>query len=268
MSGVDSPEDATYLVPGQYQDVVERRKPHCYQVHVPEGATGHFRVVHTVEPGPERVDSGVELRVVDDAKRTCAKSRGFREFLYDGLETAALSWTTNSRSKCDPSGPHFVEVVWDNSDDVESDEIEILYGVEPKAADGAGSESSAPAGFTEPDTGQDIVWGGGSFNDAVALPGTGRYLDGVRYSEYTVYKVWLDWGQALSYRVTFLDGIDAGRATAVTELRGPTRQSLRDRWWKSGATPVPRWRWDPLACLRSPTRTGPASTCPRRGDTT
>ncbi|WP_291418252.1 hypothetical protein [Actinophytocola sp.] len=45
--------------------------------------------------------------------------------------------------------------------------------------------------------------------------------------------MWLDWGQALAYRVTFLDGPDEGRATAVTELRGPTRAGRRDDWWKS-----------------------------------
>jgi Ca-activated chloride channel family protein len=233
VSGAASPADAEYLVPGQYTDIVERRDPRYYEVYVPEGATGHFSVVHTVQLGAERVDSGVDLRLVDAAKRTCAKGRGFREFGYDGPESAYVSWTPNSRSKCDPSGAHFLEVVWDNSADIDTDEIELQVGVEPRALSGAGDESSTPAEFTEPSTGQDIVWGGGSFNDAAALPGTGRYLDRVRYSEYSVYKVWLDWGQALSYRVTFQDGPAEDRATAVTELRGPTRESLRDHWWKS-----------------------------------
>ncbi len=233
VSGAPSPEQAEYLVPGQYGDVVRRREPHYYEVSVPDGATGHFSVVHTVELGAERVDSAVDLRVVDAAKRTCVKGRGFREFGYDGPETASVSWTADADSRCDPGGPHFLEVTWDNSNAVDSDEIEILVGVEPRALDGQGASGTEPVEFTEPGTGQDIVWGGGSFNDAAALPGTGRYLDRVRYSEYSVYKVWLDWGQALSYRVTFLDGPDEGRATAVTELRGPARTSLRDRWWRS-----------------------------------
>jgi Ca-activated chloride channel family protein len=233
VSGASSSADAEYLVPGQYTSMVERKKPHYYEVSVPEGATGHFSVVHTVKQGAERVDSGVELRLVDAARRTCAKGRGFREFLYDGPETAYVSWTPNSRSKCDPAGPHFLEVTWDNNDDVESDEVEILVGLEPGVRNDPGTPSDTPAEFTEPDTAQDTVWGGGSFNDAAALPGTGRYLDRVRYSEYSVYKVWLDWGQALSYRVTFLEGPNDERATAVTELRGPTRASLRAEWWKS-----------------------------------
>ncbi|MGH3760414.1 vWA domain-containing protein [Actinophytocola sp.] len=233
VSGAPTPEEAEYLVPGQYTDYVERRERHYYQVHVPDGATGHFSVVHTIELGAKRVDSGVDLRLIDAAKRTCAKSRGFREFTYDGPETASVSWTADADSTCDPGGPHYLEVVWDNSDDTGSDEIEILVGVEPRVLDDPGSPSAEEAEFTEPSTGQDIVWGGGSFNDAAALPGTGRYLDRVRYSEYSVYKVWLEWEQALSYRVTFLDGAAEGRATAVTELRGPTRASLRDHWWKS-----------------------------------
>lgn len=233
VNGAATPADAPYLVPGQYTDTAKRREPHYYQVHVPAGATAHFSVVHVVELGADRVDSGVDLRLVDAERRTCAKSRGFREFVYDGPETAWVSWTPNSRSKCDPAGPHFLEVKWDNLEKGDVDVLEIAYSAEPRVLDGGGSESATPATFTEPSTGQDIVWGGGSFNDAAPLPGTGRYLDRVRYSEYSVYKVWLDWGQALSYRVTFLDGPEEGRATAVTELRGPTRESLRDHWWKS-----------------------------------
>jgi Ca-activated chloride channel homolog len=229
-----SPREAEYLVPGQYSSYASRGEPQYFQVHVPSGATGHFSVVHVVQIDPARVDSGVELRVVDVEKRTCAKSRGFREFLYDGPETAAVSWTPSSRSICDPSGPHYLEVTWNNARSTESDEIELQVDVEPRVLDGSSSSSSEPVEFTEPATGQDIVWGGGSFNDAAPLPGTGRYLDRVRYSEYSTYKVWLDWGQALSYEVRFVDGPAAGRATAVTELRGPTRASLRDRWWKSG----------------------------------
>lgn len=244
--GADSPADAEYLVPGQYTDEIERGTPRYYQVHVPAGATGHFSVVHTVESDPNRWDSGVDLRLVDGEERTCAEIRGFREFSFDGPETAALSWTAEPNPHCDPAGPHYLEVAWDNALTSPSDDIELVVDIEPPLTGEPGAPRSPAVEFTAPETGQDIVWGGGSFNEAAALPGTGRYLDRIHYSEYSVYKVWLDWGQALSYQVTFAaaddadgdaaddaDGGEAVRATAVTELRAPSRASQREHWWRS-----------------------------------
>jgi Ca-activated chloride channel homolog len=233
VNGATSMAEAQYLVPGQYIDDVERKTPQYYQVHVPEGATGHVTVVHTVEQGPYRSDSGVDLRLLDGQEKVCAENRGFREFGYDGPETASVSWTAAENSRCDPAGPHYVEVTWDNLRDDALDEIELLFAVEAPVSGDAGSPAEEVVEFSAPATGQDVVWGGGSFNEAATLPGTGRYLDRIHYSEYSVYKVWLEWGQALSYQVTFADGAEVGRATAATELRGPTRAGMRERWWRS-----------------------------------
>lgn len=233
VTGATSIEDAEYLVPGQYTDEIKRETPHYYQVHVPKGTTGYFTVVHTVEQSPDRSDSGVHLRLIDREEKVCAENKGFREFGYDGPETAALSWTAKEDADCDPAAPHYLEVTWDNLRTEPSDKIELLVAVEGKVTSEEGEPRNEPVEFSSPDTDQDIVWGGGSFNEAATLPGTGRYLDRVHYSEYSVYKVWLDWGQALSYQVTFADGPDVGRATAVTELRAPTRASMRKHWWRS-----------------------------------
>ncbi|WP_291418250.1 VWA domain-containing protein [Actinophytocola sp.] len=158
VNGASSLDEAPYLVPGQYTDDVPRKKPTYYQVHVPAGATGHYAAVHTVESGSDRWDSRVDLRLVDSAKRTCAKDRGFREFSYDGPETAAVSWTAEESSHCDPVGPHFLQVTWDNRVVSAEDGIEILVDVEPRVLDNAGTATD-PVEFTEPDTGQDIVCG-------------------------------------------------------------------------------------------------------------
>lgn len=231
--GSMSMREASYLAPGQYTDEIERETPYYYQVHVPAGATGHFTVVHTVEQSPDRSDSGVEVRLLDGAERVCAKNQGFREFGYDGPETASVSWTAAENSSCDPAGPHYVEVTWSNLRTEVYDEIELAYAVEAPVTGGSGSPSDEPVEFSPPGGGQEVVWGGGSFNEAATLPGTGRYVDRIRYSEYSVYKVWLEWGQALAYQVTFADGADVGRATAVTELRGPSRAGMREHWWRS-----------------------------------
>lgn len=231
--GSTEPADAEYLAPGQYRDLIDRGTPHYYRVHVPESATGHFAVVHTVEQTPERHDSSVDFTLVDGEKRACATAHGAREFGYDGPESASISWTPGPDSRCDPAGPHYLEVTWDNNRDDSNDRIELLVGIEPAASGDQGSPATSVAEFTAPVTEPEIVWGGGSFNDAATLPGGGRYLDRLRYSEYSVYKVWLEWGQSLAYQVEFASSEPVGTATAVTELRGPTRSNDRDHWWRS-----------------------------------
>lgn len=231
-SGATDLAEAEYLAPGQYKDLIDRDTPYYYQVHVPESATGHFAVVHTIENTPGRTDSSVDFRLVDGEKRECAASRGSREFGYDGPESASLSWTPGPDSTCDPAGPHYLEVTWDNLRDDSNDDIELLVGIEPAVSDEGAPETSV-AEFTAPSGEPEIVWGGGSFNDAAALPGSGRYLDRLSYSEYSVYKVWLEWGQSLAYEVEFAESEPVGTATAVTELRGPTRSNDRDHWWRS-----------------------------------
>lgn len=235
-SGAKSLDEAEYLPPGQYADMLDKDTPYYYEVHVPAGATGHFTVVHVVELNSERHDSGVDLRLVDAEQRTCAQGRGFREYIFDGPETASVSWTPRPDDvHCDPGGPHFLEVRWNNKRDVPSDEVELVVSLEaPVDGDRGPDAAGESVPFREPSGGPDIVWGGGSFNEAATLPGAGRYLDKIHYSEYSIYKVWLDWGQGLAYRVRFQDGEPAlGTATAVTEWRGPTRYSAREHAWTS-----------------------------------
>ncbi len=95
----------------------------------------------------------------------------------------------------------------------------------------------------------------------------GRYLDRLHCSEYSVYKVWLEWGQSLAYQVRFASSEAVGTATAVTELRGPTRSNDRDNWWRSTdysgaavtldtvATPEVRYANRPVTPRRTPAGT-------------
>jgi Ca-activated chloride channel homolog len=223
--------DAEFLPPGQYSDTADKDSPTYYLVNVPRRWTGHFSVVHTVEQTDERVDSAVHLRLLDPARRPCAESRGAREHLYDGPETASLTWT-NDGEKCG-DGAKYLEVTWNNNQDSDSDEIELRIAAEPPLSGEAGRPATEVERFTEPTAQPDVIWGGGSFNEAATIPGTGRYFDKLHYSEYSVYRVWLDWGQALSYRVSFAEGEHVGTATAATELRGPALLNSRESWWRS-----------------------------------
>ncbi|MEU3272341.1 VWA domain-containing protein [Saccharomonospora sp. NPDC006951] len=235
VSGTERIADAPYLVPGQYTDSVAKNTAHYYRVHVPEGATGHFTVIHVMSKNKKRTDSRVRLRLVDGERRLCVENSGSREYNYDGPETASVSWSpADPMTTCDPSGPHYLEVEWDNEADSASDNIELLVSLEnPVDGDQGQAPRTQAVPFTMPEGQQQIAWGGGSFNTAAPLPGPGRYVDKLNYSEYSIYKVWVDWGQALSYQLRVNGGDPANDATVVTELRGPARETSREHWWRS-----------------------------------
>ncbi|GAB3494530.1 vWA domain-containing protein [Amycolatopsis cihanbeyliensis] len=235
VAGSEQPdEDAPYLRPGQYEDRIDRATPHYYRVHVPAGVTGRYTAVHTVRKDRSRVESGVDLRLVDGQLRECARARGYRDYNFDGPETASVTWSATPRTRCDPRGPHYLEVTWDNAKRRSSDNIELTVSLEPAArGDHGPGPESGPVPWREPAGEPGIVWGGGSFRNAAPLPGSGRYVDKLNYSEYSIYKVWLDWGQGLAYRLRVRGGERGNAATVATELRDPTRAPARKQWWRS-----------------------------------
>lgn len=246
VEGTESLGGAPYLAPGQYVDDIAKNRKHYYRVHVPPGATGHFTAVHVVDAtGDQHVESGVWLRLVDWSRRECASAKSFRKYMYEGPETASVSWAAGPSSTCDPSAAHFLEVCWDNIRVESHSQVELVVEIEP-GIEGDGGTPARPVSYEAPPSRQDIAWGGGSFNEAAALPGTGRYLDKVNFREYSVYKVWLDWGQALSYQVSVTASETSSPAAVITELRGPTREADRAKWYRSGEYDGDTLRLDPV----------------------
>ena len=76
--------------------------------------------------------------------------------------------------------------------------------------------------------------GGGSFRAAATLPGSGNYTDTLQSGEYVFYRVRLDWGQGLAYRVRFAEtgGANSTAAsnveTALYSPLGPGAAAMPD----------------------------------------
>lgn len=71
--------------------------------------------------------------------------------------------------------------------------------------------------------------GGGSFNVAGTLGGSGSYTDTLQRSEFVFYRVKLDWGQGLAYRVQFGETPGSGLANLsplTTALYTPFRERI------------------------------------------
>jgi Ca-activated chloride channel family protein len=100
--------------------------------------------------------------------------------------------------------------------------LEILVGLEPPVSGDAGPAGTEDrAVFTAPTGAATPAVGGGSFSTATPLDGPGSYTDAVFNKELVFFKVRLDWGQGLAYRVRF-----AGRGYVTTHWYSPARQML------------------------------------------
>ena len=105
--------------------------------------------------------------------------------------------------------------------------VELLVGVEPPVTD-AGPVAVIPTpAFVEPQGPARPVVGGGSFNVAAALDGSGSYSDTMQRGEFLFYRVQLDWGQGLAYRVRFGETPGQGLAQPLARLDHGVRAVAR-----------------------------------------
>jgi Ca-activated chloride channel family protein len=148
-----------------------------------------------------------------------------------GLSTV-LRWDkladgTGQDTTCDTPGRYSLRITRDNKG-TDRVPVELLVRVEPPVTGGKGDPTQAArvefAG--RPSGAGKAVRGGGSFNEATTLAGPGRYAETVFYGEQLYYRVKLDWGQGLAYRVTY-GGVPDGQTVNVrTALFNPVRDEI------------------------------------------
>ncbi|MGH8883509.1 MAG: vWA domain-containing protein, partial [Stackebrandtia sp.] len=144
---------------------------------------------------------------------------------------AAADTGSFSTDKCTGGGRYYFTVEWATvADDAPANlPMEISVGLEPGVADPGPAAEPSPVTYTEPSGPPVPVVGGGSFNIAAELPGSGRYSDTLQRGEYVFYRVKLDWGRGLAYRVRFgespLRGVD-NLSNVWTRLYSPYRVRL------------------------------------------
>ncbi|WP_336083473.1 vWA domain-containing protein [Nocardia sp. SSK8] len=244
ITGTDDFRTAPVAKPGQYLDTIGKHEKRWYAVDVPEGATAYFTGIVSFPrvPGPLTGDAlaVLELRVYGRDGTDCnARERELETSTDDGValtvastfEGAAKSPTGAPTDKCKGGGRYYYELHWDvtPADAPERLPVELLVGVEPAVTDPGETTESKPVTFTDPGGDTRPVSGGGSFTVAATLDGSGRYTDTVQSGEYVFYKVRLNWGQAVAYRVRFAETGGAGYTSAAnvkTTLYTPLGQRL------------------------------------------
>ncbi|MFE5480721.1 VWA domain-containing protein [Nocardia sp. NPDC056541] len=254
VEGAAGYQDAPAVVPGQYLDTIGQKKPRYYAVDVPEGATAYFSGTVSFPRGENAVSSNnsLRLRVAGVEGQDCNASEQENAVRStDGVAlTVSSQWTgatdakdgTARTDKCKGGGRYYFSVEWSGvADNAPATlPLELNVTVEPGVTDGGRPAEPEPVSFTAPSGPVVPLAGGGSFNVATALDGSGVYGDTVQRGEFVFYKVKLDWGQGLAYRVRFLEtpgrGLD-NVSVVTTTLYTPYRKEAADEFASYNGAP-------------------------------
>ncbi|MFD4192784.1 vWA domain-containing protein [Amycolatopsis thermoflava] len=219
ITGAASWDTAPVTGTGQHLDTLGQKETRYYAVDVPQGATAYFSgtISFPRQPDVDRLDdiNSLQLRVYGAGGEDCHAFLSEQATMSsDGVAlTIAKAWDgatepkkgNGSSDNCRGAGRYYFALTWDrvSAEVPERLPVELLVGVEPAVADGGPKAVLPTTAFTEPTGSGTPVAGGGSFNVAAPLTGSGRYTDTLQRGEYVFYRVKLGWGQGLAYRVHF-----------------------------------------------------------------
>jgi Ca-activated chloride channel family protein len=211
VKGTKTPDGAPKLKPGAYLDSIARDETKFYTVDVPAGYTLYATATVIL------ADSGdylVNVSRYDPAKKDeplgggCSGSA--TEIKSDEpAASSVIRWLAPAASpgatRCDQAGEQIIQVNLDHAVFGEEDgaaALELQIGLEPPVTGDKGpAGTEQKVAFTEPKGEAQKVSGGGSYNTATTLDGSGNYADTVLGGEMVFYRVKLDWGQGLAYKV-------------------------------------------------------------------
>lgn len=232
VTGTATPADAPALEPGQYLDTIAVDSRKYYAVDVPAKTTVYF----TATVAYSRADAGISdpngfeaQMFAPDGTRCGVRDRSVTTLAADGeVDTVSLIWNENRRGRCEAPGRYLFAVDRDVSSFQPSQlPLEILVGLEPEVSDSTGaSATDEPVPFEPPGGDASRVVGGSSFSTASTLPGSGVYTDTMRLREFVFYRVRVEWGQSVAYRVSYGDTSFNSTVNVDSRLYSPFRTSV------------------------------------------
>ncbi|GAB2729011.1 vWA domain-containing protein [Nocardia thraciensis] len=229
ITGTDKYHTAPVATSGHYLDTLGQKEKRYYAVDVPAGATAYFTGIMSFPRLPDISVTddfnGVQLRVYGrdgedchafESEQASRSSDGTTLTVGTAFDGAAKEpGSSPSTNKCRGGGRYYFALTWNNvsAGIPERLPLEVLVGIEPAVTDPGPKAVAPPTTFVEPTGAGAPVTGGGSVTSAATLPGSGRFTDTLRPGEFVFYRVKLDWGQGLAYRVHY--DANGGRGTDV-----------------------------------------------------
>ncbi|MGY4772112.1 vWA domain-containing protein [Kribbella sp. CWNU-51] len=236
IAGTAASGTAPVMTPGQYVDTLNPVEQRYYSADLREGETAYFSATAVFPRGNPIEDEVLDIAVYGPGGVDCHKS--VREqntsAKQGGSLTTLLTWDGVAEGgsdvdECSKPGRYSFRITRDASEGgTDRVPVELLLRVEPPVVGSKGDQlSGAKVGFAAPPAGAGrVVHGGGSFNEATALNGPGRYTETIYYGEELFYRVKLDWGQGLAYRATFAGRAGAATANVRASLFSPVRAPI------------------------------------------
>ncbi|WP_344213054.1 vWA domain-containing protein [Kribbella sancticallisti] len=261
ITGTADPFTAPTMTPGQYLDTLSPVEERFYAADLQAGDTAYFAATAVFPRGNPRRIEVVDIKITGPNGADCYhRERELHTRAKDdgGALTAVLSWngTAAGSSKpkgCSVPGKYVFRITRDAKDGIDRVPVELQLRIEPPVTGSMGEPAqTSVVEFAQPPAGAvRAVRGGGSFNEATTLPGSGRYGETIYYGEELFYRVKLDWGQGLAYRITF-GGRPDGKTTNIrTGLFSPVRSEMRfDTTAYTGVTKILPTDGKPIATPR------------------
>ncbi|WBQ01958.1 vWA domain-containing protein [Kribbella sp. CA-293567] len=238
VTGTADPFTAPTITPGQYLDTLDPVEERFYATELKSGDTAYFAATAVFPRGNPRDLELLDIKITGPGGADCFRSRRelhTRAKVDGGSLTTVLSWdgtvAGSSRPKaCSVPGKYVFRVTRDaRQGGTDRVPVELQLRVEPPVTGSLGEQAQTskvefaqdPAGAVRP------VRAGGSFNEATTLAGSGRYGETIYYGEELFYRVKLDWGQGLAYRVTFAGTPDGKTTNIRTALHSPVRDEIK-----------------------------------------
>ncbi len=235
ITGTATWDNAPVAEPGQHLDTIGQKETRYYAVDVPEGGAAHFSATISFP----RIDgvsitqdmNTLQLRLYADGGKDCHVFETEQVTMSSDGEALTVARTLDGDDgTCKGGGRYYVALTWDrvSAGVPERLPVELLTIVEPPVTDGGSRAVLPKVPFTEPSADREVT-GGGLFTVAATLPGSGRYRDTLQRGEYVFYRVKLDWGQGLAYRVHFGQAGGSGVdniSNIATSLYNPYRAQI------------------------------------------
>lgn len=224
VTGTKRPDGAPALRPGAYLDRIGPDESRFYTVDVPAGYTLYASASAVLADGGDYlVHVGRHDR---DGRGDCSGTA--TAIKTEGpVASTALRWTApgSGSDPCDRPGRQHLRVSLDavsQGDDVSA--LELLIGLEPPVTGESGPPGTTdPVRFTPSSQPAEPAVGGGSFAAATPLDGSGAYTDTVLAGEMVFYRVRLDWGTGLAYRLRLGEQDGIGGLFVKTAWYNPAR---------------------------------------------
>ena len=252
---------APVMTSGQYVDTLDPVEERFYAADLRAGETAYFAATAVFPRGNPHANEVLDIKIFGPGGVDCYESQREQNTTAKGggSLTTVLTWDALAAGGSEPEacrrpGHYSFRITRDASEGgTDRVPVELLLRIEPPVVGSKGDQLSGekvdfaapPAGGARP------VHGGGSFNEAAALNGPGRYRETIYYGEELFYRVKLDWGQGLAYRATFSGRAHAATANVRASLFSPVRAPIAfDTMAYTGTTHALPFDGKPLATPR------------------